>query len=109
MPAQLRAVGRDGEESPNQLTIEALAQEAGLSVRNLRSHAARGLLPPPEVRGRIGYYGDEHVVRLRLIQELQSNGYNLAAIKHLLTRTEAESAEQVLGFARVLLEPFEEE
>src|SRR5919201_4891350 len=91
------------------LTIDELARETGMTVRNIRSHATRGLLPPPEVRARTGYYGPEHVARLRLIQELQSNGYNLAAIKHLLSRTEAESAEQVLGFARVLLEPFEDE
>src|SRR5439155_16521430 len=50
----------------------------------------------------------EHVARLRLIQELQSNGYNLAAIKHLLQRSGG-SAEEVLGFARVLLAPYERE
>ena len=70
--------------SPNQLTIEGLARETGLSVRNLRSHHARGLLPPPEVRGRVGYYGPEHVERLRLIQELQGEGLKLAGIKRLL-------------------------
>ncbi|MDQ3726250.1 MAG: helix-turn-helix domain-containing protein, partial [Actinomycetota bacterium] len=72
------------EESPNQLTIEGLSQETGLSVRNLRSHHARGLLPPPEVRGRVGYYGPEHIERLRLIQELQAEGLKLDGIKRLL-------------------------
>src|SRR4051812_33001973 len=91
------------------LTIDELARETGMTVRNIRSHATRGLLPPPEVRARTGYYGPEHVARLRLIQELQANGYNLAAIKHLLGRTEPGSAEEVLGLARALLAPFEDE
>ena len=90
------------------LTIDELARETGMTVRNIRSHASRGLLQPPEVRARTGYYGPEHVARLRLIQELQANGYNLAAIKHLLGRGDG-SAEQVLGFARTLLAPFENE
>src|SRR3954471_19027145 len=80
-----------------------------MTVRNIRSHATRGLLQPPEVRARTGYYGPEHIARLKLIQELQANGYNLASIKHLLTRTQEGSAEDVLGFARALLAPFESE
>ena len=63
--------------SGNRLTIDDLARAVGLSVRNVRSHQARGLLPPPEVRGRIGYYGPEHVAGLRLIQELQGEGMKL--------------------------------
>ena len=43
-----------------ELTIDQLAQRTGMSVRNIRDHQARGLLPPPEVRARIGYYGPEH-------------------------------------------------
>lgn len=78
--------------SPNQLTIEQLSQETRLSVRNIRSHQARGLLPPPEVRVRVGYYGPEHVARLRLIQELQAEGFNLKGIKRLLDETHTATA-----------------
>ena len=67
-----------------QLTVEQLAGETGMSVRNIRNHQSRGLLPPPEVRARIGYYGDDHVVRLRLIQEMQAQGFKLSAIKRLV-------------------------
>jgi DNA-binding transcriptional MerR regulator len=91
------------------LTIDELARTTGMTVRNIRSHQSRGLLPPPEVRARTGYYGPEHLARLNLIQELQANGYNLAAIKHLLSRTQQGSAQDVLGFARALLTPFEDE
>jgi DNA-binding transcriptional MerR regulator len=89
-------------------TIDELARETGMTVRNIRAHQSRGLLPPPEVRARTGYYGPEHVARLRLIQELQGNGYNLAAIKDLVSRTSG-SSQEALDFARALLAPFEEE
>ncbi len=92
-----------------ELTIDELARETGMTVRNIRSHASRGLLPPPEVRARTGYYGPEHVARLRLIQELQAAGHSLAGIKHLLSRTDGINAEDVLGFARTLLAPYESE
>ena len=80
-----------------------------MTVRNIRSHASRGLLPPPEVRARTGYYGPEHVARLKLIQELQSAGHSLAGIKHLLSQTNGSTAEDVLGFARTVLAPYESE
>jgi DNA-binding transcriptional MerR regulator len=92
-----------------ELTIDELARETGMTVRNIRSHASRGLLPPPEVRARTGYYGPEHVARLKLIQELQAAGHSLAGIKHLLSRTNGVNAEEVLGFARTLLAPYESE
>lgn len=76
------------EASPNTLTIDELARTVGLSVRNLRSHHARGLLPAPEVRGRVGYYGPDHIERLRLIQELRSEGMKLEGIKRLLEESE---------------------
>src|SRR5688572_9583230 len=75
---QLQAVADDVVYD---MTIDDLAREVGLSVRNLRSHQARGLLPPPQVRKRVGYYGPEHVDRVRLIQELQGEGMKLEGIK----------------------------
>jgi DNA-binding transcriptional MerR regulator len=95
-------------EAVAELTIDELARETGMTVRNIRAHQSRGLLPPPEVRARTGYYGPEHVARLRLIQELQGNGYNLAAIKDLVERTSG-SAQEALDFARAILTPFEDE
>jgi DNA-binding transcriptional MerR regulator len=95
-------------EATAELTIDELARETGMTVRNIRAHQSRGLLPPPEVRARTGYYGPEHVARLRLIQELQGNGYNLAAIKDLVTRSSG-SSQEALDFARALLTPFEDE
>ncbi len=89
------------------LTIDELAREAGTTVRNIRSHQARGLLPPPEVRVRTGFYGPEHVARLRLIQELQSEGFNLKGIKRLLETPGP--AEDLLELKRAATTPFETE
>jgi DNA-binding transcriptional MerR regulator len=96
------------DEHENDLTIEQLAAESGMTVRNIRSHRARGLLPPPEVRDRIGYYGPEHVTRLRLIQELQSEGFNLKGIERLLEQSPG-PAEQFVSFKRALGASFETE
>ena len=86
------------------MTIDELARASGMTVRNIRAHQSRGLLPPPEVRARTGYYGPRHVERLRLIQELQGEGYNLAAIGHLLERSDT-SAQDLLRFTDTLLAP----
>jgi DNA-binding transcriptional MerR regulator len=86
------------------LTIEQLAAETGLSVRNLRSHRARGLLQAPVVRDRVGYYGPDHVERVRLVQHLQAEGFNLAAIKQVI-----EQGDAVLSVVDAARRPFEDE
>jgi DNA-binding transcriptional MerR regulator len=89
-----------------ELTIEQLAQATGMTVRNIRNHQSRGLLPPPDVRARIGYYGPEHVERLQLIREMQADGFNLEAIRRLLTEGTADS---FVGLKRAATAPFETE
>ena len=100
-----RADGGDHEadRSPNQLTVEQLAAASGMSVRNIRAHQARGLLAPPEVRLRVGYYGPEHLAQLRLIRDLQNQGFNLGGIKRLLDDAEG-TAERLARFRLALTE-----
>ncbi len=86
---------------PADVTIEQLAAETGMTVRNIRAHQARGLLDPPEVRLRVGYYGPGHVARLKLIQELQDDGFNLAGIKRLLADDQA-TAQRLARFRQAL-------
>ena len=90
------------------ITIDALAQRVGMTVRNIRAHQSRGLLPAPEIKGRTGFYGPEHVARLELISEMQADGFNLQAIKRLLEASDG-SVEELLGFKRALMVPFEQE
>ena len=91
-----------------EMTIDALARETGMTVRNIRAHQSRGLLPPPEVRGRTGYYGPEHVARIELIRELQGEGFNLESIRRLLDGS-AGVSDEVLRFTRAVRAPFEDE
>jgi DNA-binding transcriptional MerR regulator len=102
------AAARRREAPPDELTIEQLAAAVGMSVRNIRNHHTRGLLPPPEVRARVGYYDAEHVARLRLIQDLQADGFNLAAIERLLSGSEG-VAERLLGLRHAVTAPFDPE
>jgi DNA-binding transcriptional MerR regulator len=104
----LRAVEEPPDATEPQLTIEQLASRTGMSVRNIRNHQSRGLLPPPEVRSRVGYYSEEHVTRLRLIQEMQAQGFKLSAIKHLIDELGG-SVDQFIGLKRVVTAPFETE
>lgn len=87
------------------LTVEQLAYETGMSVRNIRNHQSRGLLPPPEVRARTGYYGPEHVARLRLIQEMQAEGFKLSAISKLIGE-HGEDADRFVGLRQAVNAPF---
>jgi DNA-binding transcriptional MerR regulator len=91
----------------DELTIDDLSARTGVTVRNIRAHQSRGLLPPPEIRSRTGYYGPEHVARLELIKEMQADGFNLRAIERLVAS--ATSSEEALGFKRALTAPFETE
>ncbi len=100
--------GGAGSPSEHDLTIEQLAAEVGMSVRNIRNHHTRGLLPPPEVRARVGYYNQEHVARLRLILDLQADGFNLTAIERLLSGSDG-LAQRLLGLRTAVTTPFEPE
>ncbi|MFE3758772.1 MerR family transcriptional regulator [Nocardia tengchongensis] len=65
-------------------TIDALARAADTTVRSVRVYHERGVLPPPQVRGRTGYYGQEHLQRVRTISRLLERGIKLNGIKELL-------------------------
>ncbi|WP_051342665.1 MerR family transcriptional regulator [Pseudonocardia spinosispora] len=86
-------------------TIDELARTSGVTVRNIRAYQARGLLPPPQVKARTGYYRPGHEARLELIKELQGEGVKLDTIKKLLDTTGG-STEQVVHFIRTVRELF---
>lgn len=89
-----------------ELTIDELARKVGMTVRNVRSHQTRGLLPGPEVRGRVGYYGEEHLERLRLIQSLQEDGLPLRLVERLLANR-SDAADRLLSLRRTVMSPLQ--
>jgi DNA-binding transcriptional MerR regulator len=97
-----------GKSAEGEMTIRELAERTGMTVRNIRAHQTRGLLPPPVVRGRTGYYNDGHVARIALTREMQADGLNLEAIRRVLEGGEG-SATEIFDFTRALRAPFEDE
>ena len=91
------------------LTIDQLAHATGVTTRNIRAHQARGLLPPPTVRGRTGYYGSDHVARLKLVLDMQTNGYNLKTIGRLLKTLPEGLAGELVDFERALRSAWDSE
>ncbi len=77
------AVGPGGEGRP-EYRIDELARQAGTTVRNVRAYQDRGLLPPPRRQGRVGFYSEFHLARLRLIGALLGRGYTLSNITELI-------------------------
>ena len=96
------------EAAQSEMTIRELAERTGMTVRNIRAHQTRGLLPAPAVRGRTGYYNEEHVARIELTREMQADGLNLEAIRRLLEVSDGSAAE-ILDFSRAIRVPFEVE
>jgi DNA-binding transcriptional MerR regulator len=91
------------------LTIDELAQRVGMTARNVRAYQSRGLIPPPALKGRTGYYDQEHVARLEMIRDLQAEGFNLEAIRRILERAPGGSLGEVLDFTRAASAPFGDE
>src|SRR5436853_4256848 len=63
------------------MSIEDLAARAGVRVRTVRFYIAEGLLPGPGARGRAAAYGEEHLLRLRLIRRLAERHVPLAEMR----------------------------
>ena len=88
-----------------QMTIDQLAASVNMTVRNVRAYAGRGLIPPPRLVGRTGYYGQEHVSRLLLIRDLLDRGYTLAAVEKVLHRHSTATAGHALDLLNTLEDP----
>lgn len=95
------AEGREHRE----YRMEELAKEAGIPVRTLRFYRERGLIAPPRREGRIAWYDDHHLARLRTIAGLLERGHTLTGIADLARTFESgRDVAEVLGLG----EPTEE-
>ncbi|GGV24985.1 hypothetical protein GCM10010182_54370 [Actinomadura cremea] len=90
--------------------IDDLARAAGTTVRHIRGFQERGLLPPPRMRGRVGYYDDSHLARIDLVGRLKERGYTLTSIAELLAAWErGHDLGDLLGLERVVHDPWPDE
>jgi DNA-binding transcriptional MerR regulator len=90
----------------DELTVDELAARTGMTVRTVRFYATEGLLPPPVRRGRMGYYGPSHRMRLELIRTLQEHGYTLAAVERVLARIPADAPPAEYAVQAAVLAPW---
>lgn len=102
------------EEAPEPqkgYTIDELAAVTGVPSRTIRFYQAKGALPAPERRGRVAYYNDDHVERLKLVGHLQDRGLSLKAIRDVIQRAEAGdfAVGEWLGIGEMLQAPWSED
>lgn len=90
--------------------MEELAAAAGIPLRTVRFYRERKLLPPPRREGRIAWYDEHHLARLRTITGLLARGHTLGGIAQLLAAAESgRDVAEVLGLDAALATPWSEE
>lgn len=101
----------DTNERPErEYRIDELARLAGTTVRNVRAYQDRGVLPPARREGRVAFYSDAHLARLRVISQLLERGYTLANIGELIEAWQTgQNVGDMLGLEAVLAEPWTDE
>jgi DNA-binding transcriptional MerR regulator len=90
-----------------------LADAAGITVRTVRFYRERGLLQPPRREGRIAWYNDDHLARIRTVSALLERGHTLGGIAELIAAFESgrdvRGAAELLGLEGSLVTPWSEE
>lgn len=91
--------------------MSELARRAGISVRTVRFYRERKLLPPPRREGRIAWYSEAHLARLRTINALLRRGHTLGGIADLLAAWDdgRGSVGELLGLDRAIAAPWSTE
>ncbi|SPR95894.1 MerR family transcriptional regulator [Cupriavidus taiwanensis] len=109
-PPSRPASAASGPPPAPEYTIDELARVAGTTVRNVRSYQDRGLIDPPQRRGRVGIYTQAHLGRLKLIHHLLARGYTLANITELLKAiVEGHDLRSILGLETAISSPWTNE
>jgi len=73
----------------DRMSIDELAEAAGLTRRAVRYYVQQKLLPPPLGVGRGKHYDATHLEQIRRLRELQTAGYALDDIRRILDGGEA--------------------
>jgi len=72
--------------------VDELGNAAGLPVDTIRFYQGKGLIEPPRRQGRVVYYSERHLERLRQIRSLLEQGFSLAQIGRMADRGTLEAA-----------------
>ncbi|GAB3966785.1 MerR family transcriptional regulator [Streptomyces sparsus] len=103
----------EGADDGREYRAAELAAAAGITTRTLRFYRERRLLPPPRRSGRVAWYNNHHLARVRTISSLLARGHTLGGIADLLTAFEkgrdSRNAAELLGLGEALTPSFSEE
>lgn len=78
--------------------IDELARLTGTTVRNIRVFQAKGIVRPPRLEGRTGYYGEWDRLAVGATLRLQDRGFSLAGVSKLIEAwREGDTLADVLG------------
>jgi len=83
-------------EQGQKLTVEMLAESVGVSVRTVRFYITRGLIPGPGARGKSATYGEEHLLKLRLVRRLSEQRVPLTDIREQMSGLSLEEVRSLL-------------
>ncbi|MFJ4095812.1 MerR family transcriptional regulator [Kitasatospora sp. NPDC089913] len=98
------------EDRQREFRVEELAEAAGITTRTLRFYRERKLLQPPRKEGRIAWYGESHLSRLRMIAELLDRGHTLGGIAELIGAGESgRDVADLIGLEAALVAPWSDE
>ena len=98
------------EDGDREYTVDELARVAGTTVRNIRAYQDKGVLPPPELRGRKGIYHKNHLARLKVVAGLLDRGYTLTSIRDLLDALEqGVGLPELVGIESAISSPWSQE
>lgn len=107
-PVEKRRDAADAKQ--REYRVEELAKAAGITTRTLRFYRERKLLQPPRKEGRIAWYGDAHLARLRVIGELLDRGHTLGGIAELIGAGESgRDVAELIGLEAAIVAPWSDE
>jgi DNA-binding transcriptional MerR regulator len=96
------------ETNEQEYTIDELAAETQVPSRTIRFYQSKGALPGPTIRGRVAYYSDAHIERLKLIGTLSDRGLSIRAIADVLAQADKGelALNEWLGLEQQIAEPW---
>lgn len=107
-PGHSGAAGEDAGR--REYRIGELAAAAGVTARTVRYYQERKLLPPPRRAGRVAWYSQAHLARLRVIGQLLERGHTLGGAGELLSAWErGYGLAALLGIREALTAPWSDE
>lgn len=81
-------------------TVSELEAMTGINRRTIHFYVKEGVIPAPEGAGGGARYGEEHLLRLQLTQELQKSHLKLSGIKEAMDRLSIDEMRAMVRKAR---------